>query len=59
CCRGGHRRDYSCICFRGDPKRFYNNINSKTVKNIEEIATAIALTHNLLKTKIEGGVIPR
>ncbi|MEM4282816.1 MAG: DDE-type integrase/transposase/recombinase, partial [Candidatus Woesearchaeota archaeon] len=36
-------------------KRFYNNINSKTVKRLEEIATAIALTHNtLIKTKIEG-----
>ncbi|MEM2041538.1 MAG: DDE-type integrase/transposase/recombinase, partial [Nitrososphaerota archaeon] len=29
-------------------KRFYNNINSKTVKSIEEIATAIALIHNIL-----------
>ncbi|MEM2801031.1 MAG: DDE-type integrase/transposase/recombinase [Candidatus Caldarchaeum sp.] len=40
-------------------RRFHNNINSKTVKSIEEIATAIALIHNtLLKTKTEGGVIP-
>ncbi|MEM4303959.1 MAG: DDE-type integrase/transposase/recombinase [Candidatus Caldarchaeum sp.] len=38
-------------------KRFYNNI--KTVKNIEGIATTIAIIHNLLqKTKTEGGVIP-
>ncbi|MEM2683853.1 MAG: DDE-type integrase/transposase/recombinase [Nitrososphaerota archaeon] len=36
-------------------KRFYNNINSKSV---EEIAAAIALTHNtLIKTKTEGGVL--
>ncbi|MEM1949364.1 MAG: hypothetical protein QXY50_02730 [Candidatus Caldarchaeum sp.] len=34
-------------------KRFYNNINSKTVKSIEEIATAIALTHNILNTQRE------
>ena len=27
-------------------KRFYNNLNTKTVKSIEEIARAIALTHN-------------
>ncbi|MEM3096260.1 MAG: DDE-type integrase/transposase/recombinase [Nitrososphaerota archaeon] len=42
---------------RDRTRRFYNNI--KTVKNIEEIATAIAIIHNLLqKTKTEGGVIP-
>ncbi|MEM4362885.1 MAG: hypothetical protein QXT90_02450 [Candidatus Caldarchaeum sp.] len=35
-------------------RRFYNNINSKTVKSIEEIATAIALIHNtLLNTQRE------
>ncbi|MEM4374462.1 MAG: hypothetical protein QXI97_05635, partial [Nitrososphaerota archaeon] len=40
-------------------RRFYNNINSKKVKSIEEIASAIAIIHNLLqKTKTEGGVIP-
>ncbi|MEM0440353.1 MAG: DDE-type integrase/transposase/recombinase [Candidatus Caldarchaeum sp.] len=39
-------------------KRFYNNINSKTVKSVEEIAAAIALIHNtLIKTKTEGGVL--
>ncbi|MEM3123900.1 MAG: hypothetical protein QW756_07425 [Nitrososphaerota archaeon] len=37
--------------------KFHNYI--KTVKSIEEIATAIAITNNtLLKTKTEGGVIP-
>lgn len=37
-------------------KKFYDNVNSKTVKPIEEIV--IVLMHNiLLKTKIEGGVI--
>ncbi|MEM3125412.1 MAG: DDE-type integrase/transposase/recombinase [Candidatus Caldarchaeum sp.] len=40
-------------------RRFYNNINSKKVKSIEEIASAIALIHNtLLNTQREGGVIP-
>jgi len=28
-------------------KRFYNNINTKSVKNVEEIAKAIALLHNI------------
>ncbi|MEM2484684.1 MAG: DDE-type integrase/transposase/recombinase [Candidatus Caldarchaeum sp.] len=41
-------------------RRFYNNINSKTVKSIEEIAAGIAPIHNLLlRTQTrEGGVIP-
>ena len=40
-------------------KRFYNNVNAKTVKSIEEIATAIALIHNLKLNPWEGrGVIP-
>jgi len=40
-------------------KRFYNNINSKTVKSIEEIATAIALIHNIIiETRMEGSVLP-
>ncbi|PUA31122.1 MAG: hypothetical protein B9J98_07750 [Candidatus Terraquivivens tikiterensis] len=39
-------------------RRFYNNINTKTVKSIEEIATAIALTHNTLtQSRSQGGVI--
>jgi transposase-like protein len=38
-------------------KRFYNNVNSKTLKSIEEIATAVAIVHNLVR--IGGGeVIP-
>ncbi|MEM1950351.1 MAG: hypothetical protein QXY50_07825 [Candidatus Caldarchaeum sp.] len=37
--------------------RAYNN--KKTVKSIEEIATAIALTHNIrIETRMEGGVLP-
>jgi len=28
-------------------KRFYNNINTKSVKKVEEIAKAIALLHNI------------
>jgi transposase-like protein len=30
-------------------KRFYNNVNSKTLKSIEEIATAVAIVHNLIR----------
>jgi hypothetical protein len=33
-------------------KRFYNNINAKALKSIEEIATAVAVVHNLVR--IEG-----
>ncbi|MEM2216338.1 MAG: DDE-type integrase/transposase/recombinase, partial [Nitrososphaerota archaeon] len=40
-------------------KRFYNNINSKTIKRLEEIAAAIALIHNIIiETRMEGGVLP-
>ncbi len=40
-------------------KRFYNNINSKNVKNLEEIAAAIALIHNILiETRMERDVLP-
>jgi hypothetical protein len=31
-------------------KRFYNNVNSKNLKSIEEIATAVAIVHNLVRT---------
>ncbi|MEM2041277.1 MAG: hypothetical protein QXI52_05165 [Nitrososphaerota archaeon] len=35
-------------------KRIYNNINSKTVKSIQEIMTVIALIHSiLLKTMMK------
>jgi putative transposase len=30
-------------------KRFYNNVNSKILKRIEEIATAVAIVHNLVR----------
>jgi hypothetical protein len=30
-------------------KRFYNNVNAKTLKCIEEIATAVAIVHNLVR----------
>jgi transposase-like protein len=30
-------------------KRFHNNVNSKTLKSIEEIATAVAIVHNLVR----------
>ena len=41
-------------------KRFYKNMNSKRLKSIEEIATAVAIVHNLVRTgEIGGGeVIP-
>jgi hypothetical protein len=38
-------------------KRFYNNVNSKTLKNIEGIATAVAIMHKLVRTG-RGEVIP-
>jgi transposase-like protein len=31
-------------------KRFHNNVNAKTLKSIEEIATAVAIVHNLVRT---------
>jgi transposase-like protein len=30
-------------------KRFYNNVNSKTLKSLEELVTAIAAMHNIIK----------
>jgi transposase-like protein len=36
-------------------KRLYNNVNSKTLKSIEEIATAVAIAHNLVR--IGGGEV--
>ena len=30
-------------------KRFYNNVNSKTLKSIEELVTAIAAMHNIIR----------
>ena len=39
-------------------KRFYNNVNAKTIKSIEELVRAIALIHNSILNAIgEGGVI--
>jgi hypothetical protein len=38
-------------------KRFHNNVNSKTLKSIEEIATAVAIVHKLVRTG-RGEVIP-
>jgi hypothetical protein len=38
-------------------KRFHNNVNSKTLKSIEEIATAVAIVHNLVRIG-RGDVIP-
>jgi hypothetical protein len=30
-------------------KRFYNNVNSKKLKSIEEIATVVAIVHKLVR----------
>jgi NAD-dependent DNA ligase len=38
-------------------KRFYNNINAKKLKSIEELVTAIATTHNIIRAGGEE-VIP-
>jgi transposase-like protein len=38
-------------------KRFYNNVNSKTLKSLEELVTAIAIMHNISRTGGEE-VIP-
>jgi hypothetical protein len=36
---------------------FHNNINAKTLKGIEEIVTAVAIVHNLVRIG-KGEVIP-
>jgi transposase-like protein len=38
-------------------KRFYNNVNAKTLKCIEELVTAIAIMHNIIRARGEE-VIP-
>jgi transposase-like protein len=38
-------------------KRFHNNVNAKTLKSVEEIATAVAIVHNLVRIG-RGEVIP-
>ena len=38
-------------------ERFYNNVNSKTLKSIEELVTAIAIMHNIIRAGGEE-VIP-
>jgi hypothetical protein len=39
-------------------KRFYNNINTWSIKSIEDYAAAIAMIRNLTTlTKIQGGVL--
>jgi transposase-like protein len=38
-------------------KRFCNNVNSKTLKSIEELVTAIAIMHNIIRAGGEE-VIP-
>jgi transposase-like protein len=38
-------------------KRFFNNVNSKTLKSLEELVNAIAIMHNVIRTGGEA-VIP-
>ena len=38
-------------------KRFYNNVNSKKLKSLEELVTAIAIMHNVISAGGEE-VIP-
>jgi transposase-like protein len=38
-------------------KRFYNNINTKKLKSIEELVTAIAAMHNIIRARGEE-IIP-
>jgi hypothetical protein len=38
-------------------KRFYNNVNAKTLKCLEELVNAIAIMHNIIKAGGEE-VIP-
>jgi hypothetical protein len=38
-------------------KRFYNNVNAKTLKSIEELVTAIVIMHNISRAGGEE-VIP-
>jgi transposase-like protein len=38
-------------------KRFHNNVNSKKLKSIEELVTAIAIMHNIIRAG-GGEVIP-
>jgi transposase-like protein len=34
-------------------KRFYNNVNAKTLKSIEELVTAIAIMHDVTRARGE------
>jgi hypothetical protein len=38
-------------------KRFYNNVNSKTLKSLEELVTSIAIMHNIIRTGGEGVIL--
>jgi ribosomal protein S6 len=38
-------------------KGFYNNVNSKKLKSLEELVTAIAIMHNIIRARGEE-VIP-
>jgi hypothetical protein len=38
-------------------KRFHNNVNSKTLKSIEELVTAIAVMHNIIRARREEAIL--
>jgi transposase-like protein len=38
-------------------KMFYNNINAKTLKSIEELITAIAAMHNIIRAGLEEVIL--
>jgi hypothetical protein len=42
---------------KGRTKKFYNNINAKTLKCLEELVTAIVARHNIIRAGGEE-VIP-
>jgi len=40
-------------------RRFHSNVNAETIKSVEEMASAVALAHNILaQSKSQGGAIP-
>jgi len=38
-------------------KRFYNNVNPKTLKCLEELVTAIAAMHNIIRAEVEEVIL--
>jgi hypothetical protein len=38
-------------------KRFYNNVKSKKLKCVEELVTAIAIMHNIIRARGEEVIL--